>query len=90
MKGKCNSWKFANHVGLFFVVLFVVCFAWSFINPAQHELHVQLFEVSYLWFDGMNLASFVSGAIQTYIWGYVVVGAWLLSGGCHKGEKCCK
>lgn len=91
MDKKMSYWRVANHVGLFFVALFVLCFAWFHLNPAERELHEQLFQLSYLGLSGMGFMTFVLGAVQSYIWGYIVVGIWkgvaLLSGCCH--HKCC-
>lgn len=86
---KCNYWKCSNAVGLFLVALFTICFAWYFINPAEQELHMAMFRMSYLGFEEMNLLGFVLGAIQTYIWGYLAVALWELVGCCTKTGGCC-
>jgi hypothetical protein len=86
--GKCDFWKCSNRVGLALVVAFVICFFWYFVNPMGRELHMALFKLSYLGFSGMNFASFILGAVQTYIWGYIAVGIWHLVGCCAKGGSC--
>jgi len=81
----------ANHVGLFFMVLFAICFAWYFIMPVERELHMSMFRMSFFAFDGMNLMGFISGLVQVYIWAYIFVGAWFLVGRCRCGCGCsCK
>ncbi|MBI2463581.1 hypothetical protein HYV57_01345 [Candidatus Peregrinibacteria bacterium] len=90
---KCNYWKCSNAIGLFLVILFVLCFAWYFIRPVEQELHLQLFRMSIVGFEEMNAIGFILGAIQSYILGYLGVGIWTLVGCCMKsGEShgsCC-
>jgi len=53
-------------------------------------LHMQLLELSFYGYDGMNVKSFIFGLIQSYIWGYIGVGLWCLSSaccGCCCGKK---
>jgi len=85
---KCGYWKCSNSVGLFFVLLFVICFAWFYINPAEQDLHMRLFKLSFFGYTGMNLVSFLLGAVQAYIWAYIGIGVWSLVGCCHKSDKC--
>lgn len=73
-RDNCTYWKCANRIGLFLAVLFVICFFWYYIRPVEQELHLKLFKLTYFGFNGMNVFSFIFGLIQTYIWGYVVVG----------------
>jgi hypothetical protein len=45
-------------------------------------------------FDGMNVVSFISGLVQSFIWGHIVAALLLISlkacqGKCCK-SKCCK
>lgn len=87
---KCNYWRCANAIGLFLVVLFAVCFFWYFIRPVEQGLHLKLFQMAYLGFDGMNFLSFVLGAIQTYVWAYIGLGLWQLVGCCFKAGSCDK
>jgi hypothetical protein len=85
-KNNCNYLECANRVGLFLTILFVICFAWYYIHPVEQELHLKLFQISYFGFSGMNFISFIFGAIQTYIWGYIAVGVgWLV--GCRCPRK---
>lgn len=78
MQENNNFWKLGNKIGLFFATLFVVCFAWYYINPIMQELHVDLLELSFIGYSGMNFSSFIAGLIQSYIWGYVGLGLWKL------------
>lgn len=71
--------KLGNHLGLFFLIWFVICFAWFYVNPVEQYLHESLMRLSFFLFYGMNLFSFISGAVQSYIWGYVAVGTWMLA-----------
>lgn len=80
----CSYIKCANRVGLFLAVLFVICFVWYYINPAERELHQSLLKLTYIGFSGMNAVSFVLGALQTYVWGYIIVGIWKYVGCCLK------
>jgi len=38
-----------------------------------------LFRMSYIGFQDMNFLGFILGLIQSYIWGYVAIGAWQLT-----------
>jgi len=90
-KAQCGFFRCSNSVGLFLASLFVVCFAWYFVHPVEQTMHVQMFRLSYIGFSGMNALSFVLGLIQTFIWGYVGVGLWMLVGCClKKGTDCHK
>ncbi len=89
---KCKWTTTANYLGMFFVLLLIVCFAWYFIHPVEQELHMAMLKMSFFGFTGMNFVSFILAAIQVYIWAYILVGlASLVSlvTGCKKG-KCCK
>ena len=86
--GKGSYWRCANHIGVFLVLLFAVCFLWFYINPVEQDLHLRLFRLSFIGYSGMNVASFILGAVQAYIWAYVAAGLWLLAGTCCKGGKC--
>lgn len=83
----CSTWKFGHRVGLFFVGLLLLCFAWYGIHVSGRGLHFQFFQASFLWFKGIDTVSIILASIQTYIWGYIVVGVWALSGCCGKGKK---
>jgi len=71
-----NDWRLAHKLGLFFILLLILCFIWYAIHPVQRELHMGLFEVSFYGFSGMNVVSFILAAVQVYIWGYIFVGLW--------------
>ncbi|PIR04037.1 MAG: hypothetical protein COV59_02525 [Candidatus Magasanikbacteria bacterium CG11_big_fil_rev_8_21_14_0_20_39_34] len=87
---ECNFFRCSNRVGIFLVALYILCFAWYFIHPVNQSVHIQMLEMSYFGFSGMNFVSFLLGAIQTYIWGYVGVGLWSLLGCCHTKGTCKK
>ena len=81
-------WKLGTRIGLFFAILFVVCFVWFFVrggSPEIEQLHDNLFALSFFGWSGMNAVSFLLGLIQTFIWGYVVVALWNLSESFFKG-----
>ncbi|MBI2484141.1 hypothetical protein HYV71_03075 [Candidatus Uhrbacteria bacterium] len=87
----CVFWHSANRIGLLFVALFAICFAWYFINPSQQALHAQLFQLSYFGYGEMNIKSFILGAVQSYLWAYIAVGLWHLLGYClQSGGTTCK
>jgi len=67
-------------LSVFGMLAFVVCFVWGSVIPeAVRPLHLQLLQMSYVGFSGMNLASFASGLVQTFVWGWIVaaVFGWL-------------
>jgi len=86
-KDKCSFLKCANSIGLFLVALFAICFLWYYIRPVEQVLHLKLFRMAYFGFRGMNVVSFVLGAVQTYIWAYVAIGIWQIVGCCFKAGK---
>ncbi len=86
--GKCESfWKCANRLGMFFVLLFIVCFIWYFVRGAEVELHMQLLKLSFFGFKDMGVMSFILGAIQSYVWGHIFTGLWCLVCGCGMMKK---
>ena len=87
MDNKNNFLQHANHLGLFLTLLFVVCFIWYYLRPAEQNLHLQLLKLSYFGFSGMNFGSFILGAVQSYLWGYIFFGLWQLSGCCKYGRS---
>ncbi len=89
-KPKCGYWRCSNAVGLFLAILFIICFAWLYINPVEADLHLRLFKLSFLGFSGINFVSFIFGLIQSYIWAYIGVGIWMLVGCCFKSGKDCQ
>ena len=83
-KNNCSYLQCANRAGLLLVILFVLCFVWYYIRPVEQELHLKLLKLSFYGFTNMNVGSFILGVIQSYIWGYIAVGAWQLVGCCCK------
>ena len=75
-----NQWKLAHRIGIFFVLAFVPCFLWVFVRGVEAELHMSLFKLSFVGFSGMNIGSFIAGAVQVYIWAYVYIVLWGLAG----------
>ena len=71
--------KSANRAGVLLVIWYFICFAWFYVHPVEQMLHMQLLRLSFFYFSGMNVVSFISGAIQSYIWGYIAVGTWMLT-----------
>ena len=71
--------KQAHRLGLLFVIWFVLCFAWFYIQPAERDLHLRLFRLSFLYFTDMGFMSIISGAIQTYLWGYIGICTWAVA-----------
>ena len=86
-KNNCSYLNCANRVGLFLSTLFIICFLWYYINPVEQDLHLKLFRMTYFGFQGMGIVSFIFGLIQTYIWGYVVVGILRLIGCCCRKDN---
>jgi hypothetical protein len=90
----------APRVGLFFAVLFVLCFLWYFIHPAQQDLMLAKMQIAFYGFSGMNLLSFVFGLVQSFVYGVVLFGLWhlIVQGGCKKAcgsgceteKECCQ
>lgn len=82
-----NFWKQGSRIGVFFVILFVICFAWFYVRnggPELKELHSSLFALSFFGWSGMNIVSFLLGIAQSFIWGFVLVILWDLSGAFFK------
>lgn len=73
----CGEKNFAK-MGLFFgvllAILYVLCFFWYFAikAPVLQELHLNLLRLSFIWWNGMDFASFISGLVQAFIWGWIV------------------
>jgi hypothetical protein len=77
--------KNSNKIGIFLVLLFIICFSWYWIRPVHQNLQMQILEYGFFGFKGMNFLSFIFGLIQSYIWGYIIVTLWFISSG-----FCCK
>ena len=76
--------KLGNRVGIFLGLLFIVCFAWYWLRPVNQELHMDLFELLFYGFSGMNFPGFILGIIQSYVWGYIGAALWCISSCCGK------
>ncbi|MBU1177381.1 MAG: hypothetical protein ABIG88_02555 [Patescibacteria group bacterium] len=81
MDNKTNYLQQANRLGLFFIILFIICFLWFYINPIEKELHQQLFRLTFFGFSDMSVIGFISGLVQSYVWGYVFIGIWKVVSG---------
>ncbi len=81
---KQTNWiKQGTKVGVFFVILFIICFGWLYLRGGSFEirvLHNNLLILSFFGFSGLNFSSFVAGVVQSFIWGYVAVALWRLAG----------
>ncbi|MBT4516533.1 MAG: hypothetical protein HOC78_01415 [Candidatus Komeilibacteria bacterium] len=86
---KPNFMHIAHKLSMLFMLLFIICFAWYWINPVQQELHLSLMKLHFFAFSGMNVVSFISGLVQSFIWGHIVAALFLISIKACKG-KCCK
>lgn len=74
--------------GVIFALLYVLCFFWYYAVGADYQkLYIDMHKMSFMWFSGMNFASFVSGLVQAYIFGWIVALAIKIAGLCC---GCCK
>jgi hypothetical protein len=71
-----DYWYYANKIGLLFILLFAVCFFWSYFRPINPGLHLELMQLKFFGFTGVNFSSFVAGLVQSYLWGYIVIIFW--------------
>ena len=64
---------------VFFGISFIGCFLWDSIitDPVLKELHMNMLKISFFGFSGRDLTSFVSGIVQSTIWG--AVAGWLIA-----------
>lgn len=86
-KDGCGFWKCAHHLGIFFALLFIICFFWW--RPADlRDFHLSGLRMAFLGFDGFNAKSFVLGLVQSYLWAYVGIALWLIAGCCMKSGQC--
>jgi hypothetical protein len=72
--------KFGWIVSIFFSVAFVVSYVWAFtLAPSLRELYVQLFQIQYIRFSGLNTVSFILGLVQSFICGWLtaLVFGWI-------------
>ncbi len=75
-----NIKKFGLTLSTFFAIGYVLDFAWHFLlSDASRDLYLQLLQIMYIGFTGFNVASFILGLVQIYIWGWVIAGifGWL-------------
>lgn len=75
-------WKSSHRLGVFFMLLYIVCFSWYFLMPTGRELHLQMFQMSFFGFDAMDIPSFFLGLFQVYVWAYIFKILWSVSGLC--------
>ncbi|MDP4001259.1 MAG: hypothetical protein Q8P83_03390 [bacterium] len=83
MNGQNNFWKLGTKLGLFFAIIFSVCFIWFFLRGGNEEirqLHDNLFALTFFGWSGMNGASFILGLIQSFVWGYISMALWYVAG----------
>jgi len=81
-KGKkvpCDFWRYGNLLGVFFVIWFIIFFAWYFIRPAEQTFDFEFLKINFFFFRSMGWKAFISGLIQSYIWGYIAVATWMLA-----------
>lgn len=71
--------RYSNHIGIVLVIWCFIYFAWFYIHPTDRMLYEDFLRVSFFYFSGMNLTTFIVSAIQCYLWGYVAVGTWVLA-----------
>ncbi|MCB9803039.1 hypothetical protein H6761_03440 [Candidatus Nomurabacteria bacterium] len=80
-------WYHANKIGLLFILLFAICFFWPSFHPAQYGLHLQMMQMTFFGFSGMDWQSFAAGLIQAYFWAYIFVIVWKIV--CLSSECSC-
>lgn len=77
--------RLAMRVGIFFGLAFAVCFMWYWVRGGGTEVqayHLLGLKLAFFGFSGMNLISFVAGAVQSFVWGLIATGLWRLAGIC--------
>ncbi len=67
---------FSNKLGIFLVILYTLCFFWYFVNPSGQELHLKLFRMMFLGFEEMNAYYYWFGAVQVFVWAWIVGYFW--------------
>ena len=73
-----DFWKKGTTLGIFFAILFIVCFAWFFIRggtEAVWDLHSKMMAMSFFGWRGPDLGSF----IQSFVWGYIGLLLWTVA-----------
>ncbi|MEW6610427.1 MAG: hypothetical protein AB1352_02240 [Patescibacteria group bacterium] len=85
------SYKVAGWtVSVFSVLAYALCFLWAFtLAGGQRDLHIEQLRMAYLKFAGLDVASFLSGLVQTFVWGWIaaVVFVWLWNRFYRKFER---
>ena len=76
---KKDCFKKGHCLGIFFVLLFALCMVWYYVHPVEQALHVRMLKVSFFRFTGMNAMSFISGGVQSYLWGHIGLAVWCLA-----------
>ena len=77
-----SFWQQGTRMGIFFAILFVACFVWFYLRGGDadmKQLHDNLFALAFFGWSGMNIISFILGAIQSFIWGYLALIIWRLT-----------
>lgn len=78
-------------LSLFFVVLYIICLAWSSLltDSALQTLHGQLLALTFPGFAWISLGSFVWGLILSFIYGWIGAGifVWLHKFCCREEGK---
>ena len=83
---KVTGWT----VSVFSVLSYALCFLWAYtLAGDQKEMYINWLRMSYLKFAGIDVVSFLSGLVQTFVWGWigVAVFVWLWNRFYHKFEK---
>jgi len=80
--------KHGHHLGIFLALVFILSFIWYWIHPVQQQLRMDILQLLFFGFQEMDLASFISGLVQSYIWGYIFMVLYCISSFCACG--CCK
>lgn len=79
--------------GVLFALIYILCFFWycAIKAPVLQEMYLNMFRACFLWWNGIDVMSFVSGLIQSFIAGWILVILLWLSHkicGCKCEEKC--
>lgn len=77
---KLDLSQVALSLATLFAIGFVVCYLWVYTSNAPDliKMHIDWFRIAFLGFSGMGFVSFLSGLIQSFIWGILVGGVFVL------------
>lgn len=75
-----NFFLRANRLGIFLALVLMGCITWYLIYPMQREFHLEFLRSAIIGFQDVNLKSYLFAAIQGYVWGYIFLALWELSG----------